>query len=160
VTVLRAGRRGFGFWQGQGFLSLCHRTRTGSGTRPASCPIGAGGDGGSFLGGGTAFPYGAEISCVWSCASTPPGVFLEWCFAELGEHASSLVVVKSQGQLYLFYLYWKPHNNRLSLTLMSLRHDPQTGSGAQPAYQWVPGVLSTGIKRQRRETDHSPPPSV
>jgi hypothetical protein len=27
----------------------------------------------------------------------------------------------------------------------------------QPPIQWVPGALSTGVKRQRREADHSPP---
>jgi hypothetical protein len=30
----------------------------------------------------------------------------------------------------------------------------------QPPIQWVPAVLYTGIKRQRREADHSPPISA
>jgi hypothetical protein len=30
----------------------------------------------------------------------------------------------------------------------------------QPPIQWVPGVLSLGVKRQRREADHSPPSSA
>jgi hypothetical protein len=30
----------------------------------------------------------------------------------------------------------------------------------QPLIQWVPGALSPGVKRQRRETDHSPPTSA
>jgi hypothetical protein len=29
----------------------------------------------------------------------------------------------------------------------------------QPSIQWVPGVLSLGIKRPGRESDHSPPSS-
>jgi hypothetical protein len=37
----------------------------------------------------------------------------------------------------------------------------QTGSGAtQPPIQWVPGAISSGVKRQGREADHSPPSSV
>jgi hypothetical protein len=27
----------------------------------------------------------------------------------------------------------------------------------QPPIQWVPGILSSGVKRQGREADHSPP---
>jgi hypothetical protein len=30
----------------------------------------------------------------------------------------------------------------------------------QPPTQWVPGALSLGVKRQRRESDHSPPSSA
>jgi hypothetical protein len=30
----------------------------------------------------------------------------------------------------------------------------------QPPMQWVPGALSRGVKRSRRESDHSPPSSV
>jgi hypothetical protein len=29
-----------------------------------------------------------------------------------------------------------------------------------PPFQWVPAVLSSGIKRQGRESDHSPPSSA
>jgi hypothetical protein len=38
----------------------------------------------------------------------------------------------------------------------------QTGSGAtQPPVQWVPGVLSPGVKaRPGRDADYSPPSSV
>jgi hypothetical protein len=44
---------------------------------------------------------------------------------------------------------------------LSLHRRVQNGSGAHPAsYQWVPGVLSLGIKRPRREADHSPPSSA
>jgi hypothetical protein len=35
---------------------------------------------------------------------------------------------------------------------------PALGS-TQPLIQWVPGALSTGVKRQGREADHSPPAS-
>jgi len=30
----------------------------------------------------------------------------------------------------------------------------------QPPIQWVPGAISLGVKRQRREADHSHPSSV
>jgi hypothetical protein len=30
----------------------------------------------------------------------------------------------------------------------------------QPSIKWVPGDLSPGAKRQKREADHSPPPNV
>jgi hypothetical protein len=30
----------------------------------------------------------------------------------------------------------------------------------QPPIQWVPGAPSLGVKRQRREADHSPPSSA
>jgi hypothetical protein len=40
----------------------------------------------------------------------------------------------------------------------SLLHVDQTSSGAHPAsYPMGPGALSTGVKRQGREADHSPP---
>jgi hypothetical protein len=43
----------------------------------------------------------------------------------------------------------------------SLRHHIQTGSGAHPAsYEWVPGVLSLGVKRPGREANQSPPSSA
>jgi hypothetical protein len=43
----------------------------------------------------------------------------------------------------------------------SLHHRVQNGSGAHPAsYPMVPGVLSLGVKRPGRETDHSPPSSA
>jgi hypothetical protein len=43
----------------------------------------------------------------------------------------------------------------------SLHHRVQNGSGAHPApYPMVPGVLSLGVKRPRREADHSPPSSA
>jgi hypothetical protein len=37
-------------------------------------------------------------------------------------------------------------------------HNVQTSSGAHPApVQWVPGSLSSAVKRQGRKTDYSPP---
>jgi hypothetical protein len=43
----------------------------------------------------------------------------------------------------------------------SLRHRVQNGSGStQPPIQWVPGVLSLGVKRPGRDADHSPPSSA
>jgi hypothetical protein len=36
---------------------------------------------------------------------------------------------------------------------------PALGS-TQPPIQWVPGSLSSGVKRQEREADHSSPASV
>jgi hypothetical protein len=34
------------------------------------------------------------------------------------------------------------------------------GTTTQPPIQWVPGALSLGVKRQGRESDHSPPTSA
>jgi hypothetical protein len=42
----------------------------------------------------------------------------------------------------------------------SLHHRVQNGSGAHPPIQWVPGAFSLEIKRQGRESDHSPPSSA
>jgi hypothetical protein len=39
-------------------------------------------------------------------------------------------------------------------------HVVQTGYGAQPPIQWVPGTLSPGVKRPGREADHLPPTSA
>jgi hypothetical protein len=36
---------------------------------------------------------------------------------------------------------------------------PALGSTQSPT-QWVPGALSPGVKRPRREADHSPPASA
>jgi len=40
VTELWAGRLGFDSWQGQEFFSVCHCIQTGSGSHPASYPMG------------------------------------------------------------------------------------------------------------------------
>jgi len=43
----------------------------------------------------------------------------------------------------------------------SLRHRVQTGSGTHPAfYSMSAGPVTLGVKRPRREIDHSPPTSV
>jgi hypothetical protein len=42
----------------------------------------------------------------------------------------------------------------------SLHHRVQNGSASQPPIQWVLGALSLGVKRPRREADHSPPSSA
>jgi hypothetical protein len=43
----------------------------------------------------------------------------------------------------------------------SLHHRVQNGSGTtQPPIQFVPGALSLGVKRPKREADHSPPYSA
>jgi hypothetical protein len=44
---------------------------------------------------------------------------------------------------------------------LSLLHVVQIGFGfTQPPIQWVPGALSSAVKRPGREADHSPPTSV
>jgi hypothetical protein len=43
--------------------------------------------------------------------------------------------------------------------LFSTSSGPALGS-ARPPIQWVTGALSSGIKRPRSETDHSPPTSA
>jgi len=35
-----------------------------------------------------------------------------------------------------------------------------TTVSTQPPFQWVPGALSLGVKRQEREAGHSPPSSA
>jgi hypothetical protein len=44
-------------------------------------------------------------------------------------------------------------------SIFSTASRPALGS-TQPLNQWVPGVLSPGVKRPGRETDHSPPASA
>jgi hypothetical protein len=43
---------------------------------------------------------------------------------------------------------------------LSLHHFVQTGSGAHPPIQWVPGALSLKVKQPGCEADHSPPSSA
>jgi hypothetical protein len=43
--------------------------------------------------------------------------------------------------------------------LFSITSTPAVGP-TQPPIQWVPGVLSLGVKRSGREADHSPPASA
>jgi hypothetical protein len=42
---------------------------------------------------------------------------------------------------------------------VSMSSRPALGP-TQPPMQWVPGALSPGVKRPRREADHSPPTST
>jgi hypothetical protein len=53
-------------------------------------------------------------------------------------------------------------NMRVSFTLYKTTGIfTRTGSGStQPPTQWVPGVLSLGVKRLESEDDHSPPSSA
>jgi hypothetical protein len=44
----------------------------------------------------------------------------------------------------------------LASRIFSTLSRPALGS-TQPPVQWVPGALSPGVKRQERESDHSPP---
>jgi hypothetical protein len=46
----------------------------------------------------------------------------------------------------------------LGIFLFYTMSKPALGPTQAPT-QWVPGPLSVGVKRARRETDHSPPPS-
>jgi hypothetical protein len=48
---------------------------------------------------------------------------------------------------------------RLYLFLLSTSSRPALGF-TQPHIQWIPGVLSTGVKRPGREAGHSPPASA
>jgi hypothetical protein len=43
--------------------------------------------------------------------------------------------------------------------VLSITSRPSVGP-TQPPTGWVPGALSLGVKRQKRESDHSPPPSA
>jgi hypothetical protein len=49
--------------------------------------------------------------------------------------------------------------DRVNNFLFSTSSRPALGSN-QPPIQWVPGVLSPGVKRPEREADHSPPASA
>jgi hypothetical protein len=69
----------------------------------------------------------AEVKNAWICISTPQYAFMAWCS------------LKAQGQLYL-------------LTASRTALGP-----TQPPTERVPGALSLGVKRPRREADHSPP---
>jgi hypothetical protein len=59
---------------------------------------------------------------------------------------------------------WRPRGRSASPGMgqeSSLLQVVKIGSGVhQPSIQWVPGALSSGIKRQGREADHSPPTSA
>jgi hypothetical protein len=48
---------------------------------------------------------------------------------------------------------------RVKNLLFSTSSRPALGS-TQPHIQWVPGALSSGVKRQEREADHWPPASA
>jgi hypothetical protein len=51
-------------------------------------------------------------------------------------------------------------DSRKEQGLFSLTYRTHTGSGAQPAFYTLgTGVLSLGIKRPGRKSDHSPPPT-
>jgi hypothetical protein len=47
-----------------------------------------------------------------------------------------------------------------SKMFFSARLSRQALGFTQPPIQWVPGALSTGVKRPGREADHSPPASA
>jgi hypothetical protein len=47
----------------------------------------------------------------------------------------------------------------LGIFLFTTESRPALGL-TQPPIQWVPGALSLGVKRPRREADHSPPSSA
>jgi hypothetical protein len=49
---------------------------------------------------------------------------------------------------------------RLGIFLFSTASSPAQHSPAQPPIQWVPEILSLGVKRPWHEADHSPPSSA
>jgi hypothetical protein len=51
-----------------------------------------------------------------------------------------------------------PPRYRLKMDIFLFTTAPRTALGpTQPPIQWVSGALSLGIKRPKREADHSPP---
>jgi hypothetical protein len=49
-------------------------------------------------------------------------------------------------------------DSRRGLGIFFFTTVPRTALGlTQPPVQWVPGVISLGVKRPVREADHSPP---
>jgi hypothetical protein len=49
--------------------------------------------------------------------------------------------------------------SRNSIYLFTTRFRPAPGT-TQPPIQWVPGPLPSGVRRSKREADHSPPPPI
>jgi hypothetical protein len=66
----------------------------------------------------------------------------------------------------LCYLYYfRSHYNHIRYRKIFLFTDIpllniMSNVATQPRIQWVPGALSSGVKRQGREADHSPPASA
>jgi hypothetical protein len=58
-------------------------------------------------------------------------------------------------ELYAYTHTWKLIIIILIIIIITARTSP-----TQPPIQWVPGTLSPGAKRPRREADHSPSTSV
>jgi hypothetical protein len=55
--------------------------------------------------------------------------------------------------------WWFEYRQRLGTSLFTTASRPALGPTQLPI-QWVPGVLSLGVKRPRREADHSLPSSA
>jgi hypothetical protein len=62
-------------------------------------------------------------------------------------------------QAYSEFLCMGFEQQRLDIFLSTTASRPVLGP-TQPPIQWVPGVLSLGVKRPGRETDHLPPSSA
>jgi hypothetical protein len=60
---------------------------------------------------------------------------------------------------YLFIEHLRHPGGGLGIFLFTTVFRTALGP-TQPPIQWVPGAFSLGVKRQRREADHSPPSSA
>jgi hypothetical protein len=145
---------GVRFPEGTENFSTHHRVHTGSGTHPASYPMGTEG---SFPGGKASEreadhspPPSAEVKNVWSYTSSPQYVFMAWCLVKhrdkftLPGWTIGVLGFDSRWGLGIFLF------TTVSRTVLS---------PTQPPIQWVPGSLSLWVKRSGREADHSPPSS-
>jgi hypothetical protein len=86
-----------------------------------------------------------------------------------GRPACNLVTILIELLRLIMYVYIILERRRLHLYLpwylilgiFLFTTASRTALGpAQPLIQWIPGSLSLGVKRPRREADHSPPPST
>jgi hypothetical protein len=55
---------------------------------------------------------------------------------------------------------YNEENSRYGKSFLFSTTSRPTLGPTQPPIQWVPGAPSPGVKRQGRETDHSPPSSA
>jgi hypothetical protein len=74
----------------------------------------------------------AKVKNAWSCTSISPHVFMSWCLCAWHELGIFVFTTASRQAL----------------------------GPTQPPIQWVPGVLTLGVKRPGREADHSLPSSA
>jgi hypothetical protein len=106
-------------------------------------------------------PSSAEVRNSWSCISTPHYVFMTWCLVKYRDNFT-LPLKFHRPEPFRFYRnvptfeevsycnYWTSLFTTASRTALGPTQLP---------IQWVPWVLSLGVKRPGRKADHSLPSS-